>query len=202
MTTMLKITKSILIFLFLLSSTAAMSAAIKKCQDADGKWHYGDFADELCGNTTVDELDSTGTKVGEKLPPPTKEQLEQELRAQEQLQQQQLGKAEQRKKDLEIVRIFGSEQTIMATRDRKLSAIDNNIDFTREIKMATLKDLDKLKKLKLTDKVKQQIAERESAIKSYNNVIRHNLGERERLSEEFIQTLVTFRSAYNRIYGE
>ena len=179
----------------------SQAADIKKCQDADGNWHYGTFADEACAASVVDELDESGTKVGEDRPPPTAEEIaEQEALAKLQ-ESQNLNSEAQRKKDLELIRIYGSEETIVSTRDRKLSSIDNNIDVTRQIKAGTLKDIDKLLKMKQTKKVQRQLEERENAIKSYDRVIRHNMSERDKLAEKYSSILVEFNEAYARIYG-
>ena len=179
----------------------SQAADIKKCQDADGNWHYGTFADEACAASVVDELDESGTKVGEDRPPPTAEEIaEQEALAKLQ-ESQNLNSEAQRKKDLELIRIYGSEETIVSTRDRKLASIDNNIDVTRQIKAGTLKDIDKLLKMKQTKKVQRQLEERENAIKSYDRVITHNMSERDKLAEKYSNILVEFNEAYARIYG-
>ena len=175
---------------------------IKKCQDAEGNWHYGNFADEACGNTAVDELHETGVKINTDLPPPSEEEMARKERMQEALRMQEEFSQDQRKRDLEVLRIYGSEETIVSTRDRKLASIDNNIEITRQIKEGTVKDIDKLLKMKKTKKVERQLQEREDAVKSYNRVIRHNLTEREKLSEKYIAILNEFREARKRVYGE
>jgi hypothetical protein len=179
----------------------SLAADIKKCQDAEGNWHYGTFADEACAASVVDELDKSGTKVGEDRPPPSAEELAEQERLAKLQESQSLTAEEQRKKDLELVRIYASEETIVSTRDRKLTSIDNNIDVTRQIKAGTLKDIDKLLKMKQTKKVQRQLEERENAIKSYDRVIRHNMSEREKVAEKYTNILVEFSEAYARIYG-
>ena len=185
----------------LLGVSAAYGQTIKKCQDADGKWHYGNFADEACGNATVDKIDATGTKVGVEKPLPTAEELARKQELAKALQEQKEFSEKQRKADLETIRIYGSEETIISTRDRKLASIDNNIDVTRQIKEGTLEDIEKLEKMKKTKKVERQLGERENAVKSYNRVIRHNLTEREKLSDKYITILTQFREAHKRVYG-
>lgn len=189
-------------FLVMAGNGPAEAQQIKKCQDADGNWHYGNFADEACRESAVDELHETGVKIGTDLPPPSEEELERKARMEESEKlQKELGE-DQRKRDLEVLRIYGNEETIITTRDRKLAAIDNNIDVTRQIKEGTLKDIEKLMNMKQTKKVKRQLEEREDAVASYNRVIRHNLTERERLSEQYISLLNEFREARKRVYGQ
>ena len=186
----------------LLTTSNVIAQSIKKCQDADGNWHYGDVADLACADAVVDELSESGTKIGEDLPPPSEEELKrQEEMAKAITEQQQFG-AEQRKKDLEVVRIYGSEETIVATRDRKIAAIDNNINVTEQIKEGTVKDINKLLKMKQSSKVKKQLEERQVAVESYDRVIRHNKSEKEKLVAKYDQVLIDFKDAYKRIYGE
>jgi hypothetical protein len=181
---------------------SALAQGITKCQDAEGNWHYGTFAADACIDAVVDQLNESGTKIGEDRPPPSEE----EVRRNEELAKDAKLKADdasaQYKRDIEIVRIYGTEETIIATRDRKIASIDNNIDITRQIKQGTIKDINKLKKLKQTKKVKRQVEERELAVKSYDRVIRHNLTEREKLFGNYITILAEFRAAYGRIYGQ
>ena len=37
--------------------------AISKCQDADGKWHYGDNAASICGDARITIIDDRGRKI-------------------------------------------------------------------------------------------------------------------------------------------
>lgn len=180
----------------------AFAQTIKKCQDADGNWHYGNVADAACADAVVDELNESGTKVGEDLPPPSEEELLRKEQMEDAIEEQKQFSATQRKQDLEVVRIYGSEETIVATRDRKIAAIDNNVDVTRQIKEGTMKDISKLRKLKQSDKVKRLLAERETAVESYDRVIKHNLSERDKLASKYDKILVDFRGAYKRIYGQ
>ncbi|MCK5360782.1 MAG: hypothetical protein KAJ95_09155, partial [Gammaproteobacteria bacterium] len=42
-----------------------VSLAISKCQDASGKWHYGDNAAAACGDATITVIDKRGRKIEE-----------------------------------------------------------------------------------------------------------------------------------------
>jgi len=180
----------------------AFAADIQKCQDAEGNWHYGNHASFLCGDGDIDQLDATGTKTGVDKPPPSAEEFQKIEDEKEAIEQAKLAKKAQRDKDLEILRTYGTEESIISTLDRKLESIDKNIQVTRKIKEGTLSDLEKLKKLKQTKKNKNFVKEREDAIKSYNRVIRNNLTMREQLSEQYISILSEFREAHGRIYAK
>ena len=58
---------------------------IKKCQDAAGKWHYGDEATEECARTGVIELSPEGVKTGVIKAPPTPEEVRQREQQQTEL---------------------------------------------------------------------------------------------------------------------
>jgi len=181
---------------------AVHAAEIMKCQDSEGNWHYGNFAAQACADADVDEIDETGTKTGVDKPPPSSEEIAKQEELLAAIEQAKIDKQNQRDHDLEIIRIYGTEQTIISTRDRKLAAIDKNIEVTRQIKNGTLKDIEKLNELNKTNKTLKLLKERQDAVKSYNRVIRHNLTAREELSEKYISILSEFRGAYSRIYNK
>ncbi|HJW80631.1 MAG TPA: hypothetical protein VJ396_00170, partial [Acidiferrobacterales bacterium] len=73
---------SALLLVSLFAATLPASAAddkkggrIKKCQDAAGKWHYGDSADEDCARSKVIELDTRGIQRKEIAAPLTEAEL-------------------------------------------------------------------------------------------------------------------------------
>jgi len=191
----------LLVMLLWFVAGAAYCSEIKKCQDAEGNWHYGNFADQACGNSVINSIDETGTITGSEAPSPTEEELRRKEELAEEIEAEKKFAEVQRRKDLEVLRIYGSEETIASARDRKLQSIDNNIEVTRQIKSGTLKDIEKLGEMEKTKKVVRQLEERENAVKSYNRVIRHNLAERQKLSEKYISILTQFRESYTRIYG-
>src|ERR1051325_11975286 len=68
-----------------LASASAFGAAdddsrkptIKKCQDATGKWHYGDSASEACAQSKVTVMSEQGIKKKEIAAPLTRDELKQ-----------------------------------------------------------------------------------------------------------------------------
>ena len=186
----------------LLAGQWASAAGIKKCQDAEGNWHYGDFAAQECGKTEVTSISSkSGTVVGKEAPPPTQDELDEQQRIKKEREAEAKARKQQRQKDQNVVRIFGSEETILATRDRKTQALNNNIEVTEQLKSGILSDIEELKGRKQTDKVKKMIKERERAIVSYDLVIDNALAERAKLEEEYDQILKQFRDASQRLAG-
>ena len=177
----------------------AYAAGIAKCQDADGNWHYGNFAADECEKSEVTKLSNKGTEVGKIPPPPTKEELEEKRKKKQEKAKSEKQKKEQRARDQNLVRTYGSEEDIISTRDRKLASIDNNVEVARQIKAGVLQDIEQLKGRKQTDKVKKLIKEREQAITSYDKVIMQSLAEREKLEAKYVEILEDYRAATNRL---
>ncbi len=174
-------------------------AGIKKCQDENGQWHYGNFTDEACGATEVIKLNQKGSVIGIEPPPPTQEELDKKARARKEAADRKAKFEKQRKRDKNLVQIYGSEEVIVSTRDRKLESIDINLDVTRRLKAGIESDLAKLRERKQNDKVKKLVAERERAIKSYEYVISQTLSERGKLEKKYTEILENFQKASSRL---
>ena len=100
---------------------------IKKCQDAAGKWHYGDTADEACRQSKIIEMNKRGIETKEIAAPLTEEQRKtQELEEAEKQKAAKLA-AERARKDKILVNTYTNEDDIIAMRDRKLAEIDAQI---------------------------------------------------------------------------
>lgn len=106
---------------------------IRKCQDATGKWHYGDTAAEECARSKITIMSEQGIAKREIAPPPTDADLQQraELKAQEDRAK------EQAKQDELLLLSYAHEADVLYVRDRKLSQIESSIKASEE----TLKSL-------------------------------------------------------------
>lgn len=110
--------------LFLALPPGAGAATISKCQDADGQWHYGDFAAEVCAKSKVTRMNSQGIKVGEEAAPLTPEELaEREKALAEEMEIRRLAEEKEAKRK-RIVAIYDSEADIARSRDTHLAAIN------------------------------------------------------------------------------
>jgi hypothetical protein len=107
-------------------------AKIKKCQDAAGKWHYGDTAAAECAKSKVIEITSEGVPVKEVSAPLSEEQLKaRELqRATQEEEKKRL--EEQQRRDRLLLATYGHEDDIIQTRDRKLAEIEAQIGASNE----------------------------------------------------------------------
>ena len=107
--------------------------AIAKCQDADGKWHYGDNAAAACGDSRITVIDKTGRKVEEVEAPLTEEEIEalEAEKNREELEHKMAAKRAMEKH--RILAIYPSEDSIIRARDDRLSGMDRNIKLQEEL---------------------------------------------------------------------
>ena len=105
------------VVLFMLPAVLFFSAAghaISKCQDAEGKWHYGDNAAAVCGDARITIIDKRGRKIDEVAPPMTVEEFN-ALEAEE--LRKELEEKENAKRELEkrrILAIYPREESIIS----------------------------------------------------------------------------------------
>ncbi len=105
---------------------------IKKCQDASGKWHYGDEAAEECARTGIIELSPAGIKTGVIKAPPTPEEVQQREQQQAELEEARKRAEEQARRDEQLLATYGHEKDIIYIRDRKLAQIEYTISAASE----------------------------------------------------------------------
>jgi len=110
---------------------------IKKCQDAAGKWHYGDSADEECARSKVIELDTRGIQRKEIAAPRTEAELKASEQNREQEEKAHKLAEDQLRRDQQLLATYAIEEDIVMTRDRKVSDIEAQIHASQE----TLKSL-------------------------------------------------------------
>jgi hypothetical protein len=112
-------------------------ATIKKCQDAEGRWHYGDTAAEECERSRITVIDKRGLKVDEVAAPKTQEQLDREAReeaeARSLAEEQERQRAEQAERDQRLLTTYDSEQAIERARDQRLQYFDRSIGSNNEL---------------------------------------------------------------------
>jgi len=112
---------------------AADKGGISKCQDATGKWHYGDTAAEECARSKITVLSERGVTKKEIAPPPTEADLKQRADIKEKEERAK----EQAKQDELLLSSYAHEADVVYVRDRKLSQLEASIKASEE----TLKSL-------------------------------------------------------------
>ncbi len=110
---------------------------IKKCQDAAGKWHYGDTAAEECAKSRVTEISETGVKKKEIAAPPTEQELRERETRRGEIEREQKQAEEKKRRDELLLSTYGHEDDIAYTRDRKLAQLESMVKASED----TLKSL-------------------------------------------------------------
>lgn len=110
---------------------------IKKCQDATGKWHYGDSAAEECAQSKVTVISEKGFTKKVIAAPLTEAELKERELKKEELEKEQKSAEDQAKRDALLLSTYGVEDDINYVRDRKIAQIESGIRASEE----TLKSL-------------------------------------------------------------
>lgn len=113
------------------------TSSIKKCQDATGKWHYGDTAADECAKSKVTVITEKGTTKSVIAAPPTEEELKAREAQRETIEAEQARAAERARKDTLLLSTYGVEDDIIYIRDRKIAQVEASIKASEE----TLKPL-------------------------------------------------------------
>jgi len=167
---------------FFLLPVAAQS--IKKCQDADGKWFYGDHAASQCERSRITEIDEQGATIGETDAPPTQEELDAKQRAQEQMVEQAVVKANQRRLDQRLLITYDNPDSIVRTRDALLAAIDSAIEADQVLKEHLDAELDKIKASGEAG-ASDQAESLRSQIAAFDDAIQERLTQRELVRKKY-----------------
>lgn len=117
--------RALVMALLMLSTTTAF--AIKKCQDAEGNWHYGDTAVDECERSKVTTLDKRGFIRGENEAPKTEEEMaiEEASRAQELAEEKRV--ADEKEERNRLLSVYQSEADIDRQLDNQIYSVDSNI---------------------------------------------------------------------------
>lgn len=173
--------------------------AISKCQDADGKWHYGDNAASICGDARITIIDDRGRKIDEVPPPMTVEEFN-ALEAEE--KRKAAEERENAKRELEkrrILAIYPREESIIRARDERLKGMDNNIRVQEALLDDMRLDMKVLESKKVPEdpkaraKRESQLNSQQESIDAYYQAITRLRREREQTSEKYERILSEFR---------
>lgn len=124
--------RTLILFLSLAVSAAGLQAAqaaqtIKKCQDATGRWHYGDTASAACATSKITVISDEGITKKVIAAPPTEQELKEREANKEALEAAQKKADDQAKKDALLLSSYGVEDDITYIRDRKIAQIEASI---------------------------------------------------------------------------
>jgi hypothetical protein len=183
------------------AEAAQTNKTIKKCQDATGRWHYGDTASAACATSKITVLNDEGITKKVIAAPPTEQELREREANQEALEAAKKKADDQAKKDALLLSSYGVEDDITYIRDRKIAQIEATIKASEQT-LAPLRaalarmeaqvtdeskagkpDQAAMKNIELT---KAQIARHEAAIADKRK-------EQEAIRKEYDQDLARYR---------
>ena len=188
--------------LFLLPAFLVFPVAgypISKCQDENGKWHYGDNAATVCGDARITIIDDRGRKIDEVAPPMTVEEFN-ALEAEEIRKATQERLEAQREKERQrVLAIYPREESIIRARDERLKGMDKNIRLQEELMDDMRLDMKVLeaKKVPTDAKTKKKLESRkkmqQANIDEYYQAITRLRRERELTAQKYDRILREFR---------
>ncbi len=182
------------------ASGADTTFRIKKCQDANGEWHYGDDADRACAHSKVIEITETGVKAKEIAAPLTAEQLKEKAAQQAEAQKEKEKTDEQARKDRLLLAMYASESDINYVRDRKIADIESQIQASEDTLKslnATLVRLQTQNKAKNDPKAAKIIANTQAQIATHEAAIKEKHDEEAAIRNQAAADLVRYRELRN-----
>lgn len=173
--------------------------AISKCQDANGKWHYGDTAASVCGDARITIIDKRGRKVDEIAPPMTLEELDAMEAEQKRIAAEEKENAKRELEKKRILAIYPREESIIRARDERLKGMDKNIqlqealldDMRLEMKELEAKKTPQNEKARV--KLESRMQTQQANIDEYYQSITRLRREREATAEKYDRILKEFR---------
>lgn len=173
----------------LLVAGTADAQNITKCQDAQGDWHYGDFASEACAEeSTVTEIDERGITVQESEAPPTEDELEDRRAAQEQERVEEERRVRERAENRRLLQTYDSAAAIIRARDQRISAVDQELESHRLFRQDLVDEKQSVQAGgdASTDTLDHQIEQYDAAIRSLEE-------QRREVAEEYNRELQRYR---------
>lgn len=169
---------------------AVQAQTITKCQDEDGNWHYGDFADEACAEqSTITEIDERGLKVDETDAPPTQDELDTRKAEEDRERREAERLARQEAEDRRLLQTYDSDEAIVRARDQRLSALEQELESHRLFRQALV---DEKQDISVNDN-EQRAADLNEQIEQYDTAIQRLEEQRREVIEEYDQELERYR---------
>ncbi|HSH42242.1 MAG TPA: DUF4124 domain-containing protein, partial [Arenicellales bacterium] len=173
-----------------LTAGAVHAQSITKCQDAEGNWHYGDFAAEACAKkSTVTEMDERGLKMKESDAPPTPEELEAKRAAEEQERLEAERRARQQAENQRLLRVYDSEEAVIRARDERVSAIEQEMESHQLFRQDLVEARDRARSQGNEERANELSAE----IRQYDQAIQRLKEERGEVARKYNQDLEKYR---------
>jgi len=170
----------------------SLAVGVKKCQDANGQWHYGNYAASECVSENVTELLEDGRSVDVRVVLPTNEELAAEQLKEEEVKNAKIREEEKKRIDAQLLRKYESEQNLINIRDKKLAELQKKKSFNTVQLQILVADMEKRTKPK-NDLEEQELHELQQLIGRYERAVAQTDNTIERTIDEFDQLLSRFR---------
>jgi len=183
-------TSRLLALLAALTAGAVYAQSITKCQDAEGNWHYGDFAAEACAQeSTVTEIDERGLKMKESEAPPSPEELEAERAAEEQERLEAERRARQQAENQRLLRVYDSAEAVIKARDERVRAIEQELESHELFRQDLVDEREKAR----SQGNENRASELSDEIRQYDQAIKRLNEERGEIVRKYNQDLERYR---------
>lgn len=178
--------------------------AIKKCKDAEGKWHYGDQAVRSCEQSKVTTLTDRGFIKSEKSAPKTDEELkaEEDARAALAKEEKRL-KAEQDERN-RILSVYETEADIDRQRDNQLDSVESNIAvhkaYLKSMQAKIVRTNESIQSAvgKRKEKLEASIVNSQNEIKEFSAKLEDLVKQKDQITKKF----ATEKDVYRTLKGE
>ena len=182
----------------LAAAPPSTGSTIKKCQDAQGQWHYGDTAAAECATARITEIDEEGRKIGEIAAPTTSAERE-ALRELERKDAETKAQAEQRRlDDQRLLRAYETEADLLRARDQRLAHIDHTMKGNAQLLAGIQERLAGLEKRAGDGQPSAALAAARRQVADYETANDELRRQRERVADDFERELAAWRAAWNR----
>lgn len=194
--------RSILVLSITLAALAhpVSAQAIKKCQDAEGRWHYGDNAAAACGDAGITVLNKKGETVKEIERVPTAEEVEARRAEQQRLEAERQLTRERETARKRLLNVYPTEESIIRARDQRLESLDKQIALNEtmldeiRLNMKQHQDRPVPKDAKAKANYDRRTRRLQADMDEYGEAISKMRQERERTSQKYDMLLEEFRN--------
>ena len=173
-------------------------ARITKCQDADGKWHYGDAAAQECEDSKWTDLNARGVVVDEKEVPPTAAELrERQAKAAEERREKKR-KAEEEAEWQRMLSVYDKEEFIIFARDTRLENLNTMIQVNHDLLKRLRENLEAYQ-LQSGKKAEAEVKKLQQRIADFERDNAEKTAEKGRVVATYNELLRRFREAKKQI---
>jgi len=173
--------------------------AIKKCKDADGKWHYGDQAVRSCQNSKVTTLTDRGFIANEKSAPKTQDEIDAEKDAVIKAEKEAKLKKAQDDERNRILSVYETEADIDRQRDNQLGSVESNIAVHKSYLKAMTAKIERTNesivgtKGKRKERLQATLTESKNEITEYTKRLKALKKQKEQISLKFAKEKEVYR---------